>query len=263
MHIFAYVGRSRKSYQRAARKCCCFKALEVEIIYNDQKYLSTIILIFWMVHRWLTLENNQVASMPVNLACMNSLTHLNMKNNCLTEVPVALPNLDCLRFCYLNSNAIRDIADWHLSSTTHIRMLNIDDNPFPDDHLRFEVRSNISNKSYSISNMNFMNVIQDYPHVVYGPSKKRRKPTNHPPVHVPERHVPAPVVDQEQNANNEDDNPNDDSQASSSEDEDWEHSVATSAIDPSDESSEDNNEDVDDEVCLCIYLVFRHDNKYC
>lgn len=46
----------------------------------------------------------------------------------------------------------------------------------------------------------------------------------------------------------EDDQIDNNSEASSSEDEDWEHSVATSAIDPSDESSEDNNEDVDDEV---------------
>lgn len=66
---------------------------------------------------------------------------------------------------------------------------------------------------------------------------------------------PPVAGDQEPNANNVDDDQMDDNSQVSSSDEDWEHSVATSAIDPSDESSEAHNEDVDDEVYFIRYFA--------
>lgn len=97
--------------------------------------------------------------------------------------------------------------------------------------------------------------------MVCGSLRNRGKPMAAQLAVAPDR--PPVAGDQEPNANNVDDDQMDDNSQVSSSDEDWEHSVATSAIDPSDESSEAHNEDVDDEVYFIrycdhwkIYLIY-------
>lgn len=83
---------------------------------------------------------------------------------------------------------------------------------------------------------------------MYGPSKHHSKVAVAPDATA----APAPV-----DRNDEPDDEDDASDRSdNTDDEDWEHSVATSAIDPSDESSDDNHADNEDEVTLIFHFKF-------
>lgn len=90
-------------------------------------------------NRWLTLENNQLTGLPENFSHLKSLTHLNLKNNCLTKFPRQLYDIVGLKYCYLNSNSIADINEQHLANTIFMKLLDINDNPFPDDDLHYKV----------------------------------------------------------------------------------------------------------------------------
>lgn len=90
-------------------------------------------------NRWLTLENNQLTVLPDNFSHLKSLTHLNLKNNCLTKFPRQLYDIVGLKYCYLNSNSIADINEQHLTNTIFMKLLDINDNPFPDDDLHYKV----------------------------------------------------------------------------------------------------------------------------
>ncbi|KAJ6640539.1 Malignant fibrous histiocytoma-amplified sequence 1 [Pseudolycoriella hygida] len=88
--------------------------------------------------RWLTLENNQLSELPNKFSSLKSLTHLNLKNNCLKQFPKQLCAIESLRYSYLCSNNISKITDEYLSGTTFMKLLDINDNPFPDDNLNYK-----------------------------------------------------------------------------------------------------------------------------
>lgn len=91
--------------------------------------------------RWLTLENNQLSALPDKFSGLKSLTHLNLKNNCLKQFPKQLCAIESLRYCYLCSNNIEWLNDDYLNGTTFMKLLDINDNPFPDDNLNYKVNS--------------------------------------------------------------------------------------------------------------------------
>lgn len=95
--------------------------------------------IFLPNFRWLTLENNQLSELPNKFSSLKSLTHLNLKNNCLKQFPKQLCAMESLRYCYLCSNNISNITDEYLNGTTFMKLLDINDNPFPDDNLNYKV----------------------------------------------------------------------------------------------------------------------------
>lgn len=90
--------------------------------------------------RWLTLENNQLSELPNKFSSLKSLTHLNLKNNCLKQFPKQLCAIENLRYCYLCSNNIEYLTDEYLNGTTFMKLLDINDNPFPDDNLNYKVK---------------------------------------------------------------------------------------------------------------------------
>lgn len=106
-------------------------------IYNFTKLR---LFMFMLMHifqhdRWLTMENNQLEVIPESMVNLASLVHLNLKNNRLAKFPEIISNIKALRFCFLNSNQIANISSEHLENTAFMKMLNINDNPFPDDEL--------------------------------------------------------------------------------------------------------------------------------
>lgn len=93
--------------------------------------------------RWLTLENNQLSELPNKFSSLKSLTHLNLKNNRLKQFPKQLCAIESLRYCYLCSNNIEYLNDECLSGTTFMKLLDINDNPFPDDNLNYKVNLSV------------------------------------------------------------------------------------------------------------------------
>lgn len=89
--------------------------------------------------RWLTLENNHITEIPSTFANLTNLAHLNMKNNLLKQFPIAIGNMMNLKYCFLNCNSIDNVIDEHLEKTKFMKMLDINDNPFPDENLNFKV----------------------------------------------------------------------------------------------------------------------------
>lgn len=90
-------------------------------------------------YRWLTLENNRITELPKTFVNLTNLTHLNMKNNLLKQFPTIISNMINLKYCFLNCNSIDDLIDQHLEETKFMKMLDINDNPFPDENLNFKV----------------------------------------------------------------------------------------------------------------------------
>lgn len=103
--------------------------------------------------RWLTLENNQLSELPNKFSSLKNLTHLNLKNNCLKQFPKQLCAIESLRYCYLCSNNIEYLNDECLNDTTFMKLLDINDNPFPDDNLNYKV--NLSTCSIIYANAIF------------------------------------------------------------------------------------------------------------
>lgn len=85
------------------------------------------------------MENNQLDTLPESMVNLKSLIHLNLKNNRLTKFPESIYDIKTLKFCFLNSNKIVKISNEHLKNTNFMKMLNINDNPFPDDELQHTV----------------------------------------------------------------------------------------------------------------------------
>lgn len=84
---------------------------------------------------WLTLENNQIESLPPSMECLSSLTHLNVQNNCIKVLPNFFQKLRCLKYAFLNSNRIQSVHMIDLFHTNHLRVFDLNCNPFPDDHI--------------------------------------------------------------------------------------------------------------------------------
>lgn len=85
------------------------------------------------------MENNQLDTVPESMVNLKTLIHLNLKNNRLTKFPELIFDIKKLQFCFLNSNQIVNISNEHLENTNFMKMLNINDNPFPDDELQYTV----------------------------------------------------------------------------------------------------------------------------
>lgn len=72
---------------------------------------------------------------PHTFRRLRRLIHLNLKNNKLIHFPCEIFLLERLRFCFLNSNRLPYIAEIHLNATRHIKVLDINDNPFDDSQI--------------------------------------------------------------------------------------------------------------------------------
>lgn len=84
---------------------------------------------------WLTLENNHIDALPRSMAGLANLTHLNVQNNCIKVVPDFLDKLRSLKYVFLNSNRINSVHLMDLYHTNHVKVLDLNYNPFPDENI--------------------------------------------------------------------------------------------------------------------------------
>lgn len=99
------------------------------------------------------MENNQISELPVSFKNLTKLIHFNIKNNKLSDFPPQIIDQRELRYCYLNSNKIKNIDKNHLRGTKLLHVLDINDNPFDDEKL--------------------LGNLTGYPHVTYGRQRAR------------------------------------------------------------------------------------------
>lgn len=99
--------------------------------------------------RWLTLENNRITTLPATFSELTKLIHLNLKNNCLEVFPIEIAKLKKLRYCFLNSNNIKLIETIHLIQTEFLTVLDINENPFPDEEVL--TGSMVSKKKHNLT----------------------------------------------------------------------------------------------------------------
>lgn len=93
----------------------------------------------------MTVENNQLEN--VSLAGLSNLIHFNAKNNRLKAFPENLIGSITLKYAYLNSNDIQEVKAIDLYKTKTMKLLDLNENPFPDEDI--------------------MSLLKMFPHVVY------------------------------------------------------------------------------------------------
>lgn len=81
------------------------------------------------------MENNQIDELPPSFKDLQKLVHLNLRNNRLTRIPQSVHSLAKLQYLFLSSNLIDEVRLIDLYQTKHLKLLDLNENPFPDDHI--------------------------------------------------------------------------------------------------------------------------------
>lgn len=84
---------------------------------------------------WLSLENNRIHRVPESMESLQSLVHCNLQNNCIQTLPDIFHKMRSLRYLFLNSNSIKAVHFMDLYHTNHLKVFDLNHNPFPDDDI--------------------------------------------------------------------------------------------------------------------------------
>jgi len=80
--------------------------------------------------RWLTAEGCELSEVPLTMALLGNLVHLNLKGNRLRRLPRMLMAMQKLRFAFLNENCIDEMPTRsQLEELRTLHMLNLSKNP--------------------------------------------------------------------------------------------------------------------------------------
>lgn len=86
-------------------------------------------LIFFIIYfRWLTLEDNQLYTVPKDFDKLQSLIHLNFSENKFHYIPSNMSKLKQLKFLHLRFNEFYAIPESVLSTMTYVK-INLLHNP--------------------------------------------------------------------------------------------------------------------------------------
>lgn len=84
---------------------------------------------------WLTLENNQLERIPESLEYLQNLVHCNLQNNRIEVLPDIFHKMRSLKYLFVNSNSIKSVHLMDLYHTNHLKVFDLNHNPFPDEHI--------------------------------------------------------------------------------------------------------------------------------
>lgn len=76
------------------------------MIFNEIYTVYGLSLMIKHLFRWLTLERNEIESLPNTLGDLEALIHCNLRNNCLKEFPMSILQCSDLMFLQLNHNDV-------------------------------------------------------------------------------------------------------------------------------------------------------------
>lgn len=110
-------------------------------------------------YRWLTLENNNISSVPDNFENLSALIHLNLSHNRINLIPVSFTKLKKLQYLFMKSNDFFTLDIFVLKKMGHLQKIDLSDNPIVASRKTLEVCKVVANwRSACLSIVSFCRV---------------------------------------------------------------------------------------------------------
>lgn len=79
--------------------------------------------------RWLTLENNNLSTVPEKFHKLQELVHLNLSKNSFNSIPSEICKLKKLKYLFLQSNILFELNEQVIGNLMHVCKINLTNNP--------------------------------------------------------------------------------------------------------------------------------------
>ena len=115
-----------------------FKTLTDRVICRRINNLELQLIVFYYPYnymscnyfcRWITLEGNNISSVPENFENLTALIHLNLNQNRMNVIPVSFTKLKKLQFLFMKSNDFYTLDISVLRNMGHVQKIDLSDNP--------------------------------------------------------------------------------------------------------------------------------------